>query len=180
MNHLNLQIQKLVESQLQSTKVSSYGHVNGPKIPFSVVSPYYLKAATSSTVPSNSSMQSPKVQVSFIEKVDCYQMVKTEIDELLVRYGDEVTDHSIATISRILATAHDQMGDSFPRGYPCEDAGGIRIEWISPEKELRLIVSGYEQEQSYIYHETSDEYDTDEVVTGENLTVWLNWFIGNE
>ena len=78
----------------------------------------------------------------------------------------------------LLKGANAQMKGSFPSGSPSADgAGGLRIEWQRSPKEVRLILAPKIGGRTYIYHESGDEYATENSVTAETLAFWLEWLL---
>jgi len=101
---------------------------------------------------------------------------RDDYDEDFVR----PTVHALKTTWGLLATAGTKLGSGIPLGtiYPYGN-GGLRIEWIGQEKELRLSISPTAGGQSYIYYEVGDRYDADYNVSASNLANWLRWFNRN-
>lgn len=70
---------------------------------------------------------------------------------------------------------------SYPLGsvYPAGD-GGIRVEWIQPKREVKLIVRSDITERHFIFHKESENYGGDYDVISERLGYWLNWLNNDE
>lgn len=58
-----------------------------------------------------------------------------------------------------------------------DGAGGIRVDWQSGEREVRLVLPGKKGGRMYIYHQQSEEYAAEYTVSAETLAHWLNWLI---
>jgi hypothetical protein len=86
------------------------------------------------------------------------------------------SESALSTAWRMLTDTRAQLDQPFPPGTVYADGnGGLRIEWIRPSRELRLIVRSGEADPHYIYHEFGDLYGTDYVLSAGNLAYWLRW-----
>lgn len=94
-------------------------------------------------------------------------------------YDDEFVTPSTYAMNRVrdlLVEASERLSAAFPLGTIYADGvGGIRIEWIRPDQELRLIVSRLPVGRQYIYHEQRDEYAADYSPDSLKLSEWLKW-----
>lgn len=62
----------------------------------------------------------------------------------------------------------------FPRGaVTTDESGGLRIEWLEDDAAVRLVIPAEDGGQSYIYHESGDDYGTVDV-SGGKLASWLH------
>lgn len=77
---------------------------------------------------------------------------------------------SLLSESAILIQSEMPLGTLFPDGN-----GGIRIEWIRPNRELRLMTLAEKGGRDYLYHEEGEEYKAEFVVTPQLLAHWLKW-----
>lgn len=78
----------------------------------------------------------------------------------------------------LLDSARPLLQGNVPLGSLAADgAGGIRIDWLSVDKEVRLVLPGKEQGRQYIYHQQGEEYAAEHTVNAEFLAYWLNWLI---
>ena len=65
---------------------------------------------------------------------------------------------------------------AFPMGTIYADGvGGLRVEWIRPDRELRLVVSRSQEGRSYLYHEQGADYAADYSPDIIKLGEWLHW-----
>jgi len=99
-------------------------------------------------------------------------------------YNDDFmkpTEYAFTTTWNLLDQASSIVEGLFPLGtvYPDGD-GGLRVEWIRPQRELRLIIPSCEEERHYIYHESGAEYAADYNVSAKSLGNWLNWLNQDE
>ena len=86
------------------------------------------------------------------------------------------TESAAARMQKFLKEASDLLRIAFPVGTIYADGdGGLRLEWIRPDRELRLVVSALPQGRNYIYHEQGDDYAADYAPTADKLGRWLNW-----
>lgn len=69
----------------------------------------------------------------------------------------------------------------FPKGtvYPDGD-GGIRVEWIYPAYEVKLIIRALESDRHYIFYKHEKEYGGSYEVTVETLDYYLNELIKHD
>lgn len=87
------------------------------------------------------------------------------------------TKFSLTTMCDLLDHASLLVSCPFPTGtiYPDGD-GGLRLEWIGHELEMRLIISATKSSGQYIYYEDSSGYSSDFEVTPSILATYLNKF----
>ena len=86
------------------------------------------------------------------------------------------TESSVTRMRGFLEYAHGLLKIGFPVGTIYADGdGGLRLEWIRPDRELRLIVSASPQGRSYLYREQGDDYGADYAPNADELGKWLNW-----
>lgn len=97
-------------------------------------------------------------------------------------YDDEFhipTGSASSRMRDLLEGASGHLRTALPLGTMYADGdGGLRLEWIRPDRELRLVVSASPEGRSYIYHEKGDEYAADYSPTVDALGRWLSW-LGN-
>lgn len=86
------------------------------------------------------------------------------------------TPGAVARMRAFLEGASGSLEIAFPSGTICADgAGGLRVEWIRPDRELRLVVSRTQEGRSYLYHEQGDDYAADYSPDVIKLGEWLRW-----
>lgn len=86
------------------------------------------------------------------------------------------TESAAARMRGFLEGVSGLLTTALPSGTLYADGdGGLRLEWIRPNRELRLVISAFPQGRSYIYHEQGDEYAADYSPTVSELGKWLNW-----
>ena len=86
------------------------------------------------------------------------------------------TESSFTKMRGFLEKANGLLKIAFPVGTIYADGdGGLRLEWIRPDRELRLVVSASSQGRSYLYHEQGDDYGADYAPSAGELSRWLNW-----
>lgn len=85
------------------------------------------------------------------------------------------TEYAFGKASSLVNGANAQIKRNFPQGSVSADgAGGIRIQWQWPDREVRLVIAARSGGREYIYHETGDDYATEQEVTAEKLAYWLD------
>lgn len=86
------------------------------------------------------------------------------------------TPQAAARMRALLEGASEFGPDAFPQGTICADGdGGLRLEWIRPRRELRLVIAASAQGRSYLYHEAGDDYGADYAPDAEKLGRRLDW-----
>ena len=132
--------------------------------------------------------KSPVLTTSKIEEIPIEPLKPDGLSDLLDQldllveaedYDDDFrppTESSVARMRGFLEGANGILKSAFPAGTICADGdGGLRLEWIRPDRELRLIVSASLQGRSYLYHEQGNEYAADYAPNADELGRWLNW-----
>src|SRR5262249_8565369 len=85
------------------------------------------------------------------------------------------TEYAFNTAWELLVGASHEMTGSFPRASVSTDSeGGIRVQWLRPERQVRLVIPSVEGKRQYIYHEEGDRYDLEETVSASTLARWLS------
>lgn len=94
-------------------------------------------------------------------------------------YDDEFFAPTLEATHRVrdfLETASKHLKTPVPLGTVYADGvGGVRVEWIRPDQELRFVVSRLPDERQYIYHEQGEEYEADYSPDPFKLSEWLTW-----
>ena len=86
------------------------------------------------------------------------------------------TQEALTRMHNFLEGASDALVIAFPSGTIYADGnGGLRLEWIRPNRELRLVISASAQGKSYLYHEAGVDYGADYTPSAEKLGRRLNW-----
>jgi hypothetical protein len=86
------------------------------------------------------------------------------------------SEYAFTTTWNLLVAAAREMSCSFPRAAVSTDSeGGIRVQWIRPERQVRLVIPTVEGKRHYIYHEEGDQYDVEPSVSATTLARWLSW-----
>ncbi|MDQ2730908.1 MAG: hypothetical protein M3Y56_04555 [Armatimonadota bacterium] len=108
---------------------------------------------------------------------DDYQVSLDRLLDLL-RIEDEEerpSSHAFTTASSLMTSARLLLKTGYPRAVLSADGdGGIRIEWVSGEREVRLIIPANEHSKGYIYHQQGENPVVDPTPpTGTTLAKWL-------
>lgn len=132
--------------------------------------------------------KSPALTTSKIEEIQTTPVKPSGLSSLLDQldllaeakdYGDDFrppTESSVARMRGFLENANSLPTTAFPAGMIYADGdGGLRLEWIRPDRELRLVISASPQGRSYLYHEQGDDYGADYAPNGSEFRRWLNW-----
>jgi hypothetical protein len=89
------------------------------------------------------------------------------------------TDHAFKRAIELLLNAYESLGERFPRGFASTDEeGGIRINWRERQKDCRLCLfcPANPEGKAYIYHQSGEEYASEESISEDILMGWLEWF----
>ena len=87
------------------------------------------------------------------------------------------TDYAISSLLGLLNRVYSSK-DEFPRPRIAPDGeGGIRLNWIQPERELRLVLPATPDQRKYIYHQAGREYAAEYDVSEATLAYWLRWLM---
>ena len=132
--------------------------------------------------------KSPALTTSKIEEIQLEPIKPSGLSDLLDQldllveaedYDDDFrppTESSVARMRDFLEGANGLLKIAFPAGTIYGDGdGGLRLEWIRPDRELRFVVSASPQGRSYLYHEKGDDYKADYAPSDSELSRWLTW-----
>lgn len=89
------------------------------------------------------------------------------------------TEYAFRTAVKLVVEAYDAIGDTFPKGGSgTNELGGIFLHWKNIEKDcnIHLFCPSSPEDKAYIYHQKSDEYSSEDVVSALTLVHWLEWF----
>ena len=89
------------------------------------------------------------------------------------------TEYAFKTAMELVVEAHEIMGSSFPKASASTDhQGSIRITWKNRETKrlVRLFCPCNSEQPVDIYHDSSDEYNVEDVYSVSTLIHWLEWF----
>ena len=88
------------------------------------------------------------------------------------------TGHAYSTALALLLDAHSLVED-FPRAsITADETGGIRIQWLQPDRQVRLIIPAEKSGRQYLYFETDRSYDLEDDPSPTALAQRLRWFVG--
>jgi hypothetical protein len=86
------------------------------------------------------------------------------------------SEYAFTTTWNLLVATAGEMSCSFPRAAVSTDSeGGIRVQWIRPARQVRLVIPNVEARRHYIYHEEGNQYDVEPDVSATALAGWLSW-----
>jgi len=122
------------------------------------------------------------------EEVKLKHVRPTGLDEMLKQldalvqsddYDDDFQSPTPSAVERMrafLKGASGSLGTALPLGTIYADGvGGLRVEWIRPNGELRLIISKSPEGRSYLYHEQGADYAADYSPNAIKLGKRLDW-----
>ncbi|HEY9301872.1 MAG TPA: hypothetical protein VIQ31_37010 [Phormidium sp.] len=80
---------------------------------------------------------------------------------------------------KFVVEAYDSMENSFPKCSTGTDhQGSIRLAWqnINGDRRVRLFCPHSSDEKAYIYHQSSEEYASEDITSAVILVARLEWF----
>jgi len=134
--------------------------------------------------PSFTGSKIEEIQIPYIKPAGLKNDLFDQLDALMQSedYDDEFhvpTGSAFSRMRGFLEGVSGHLKTALPLGTMYADGdGGLRLEWIRPDRELRLVVSASPEGRSYIYHEQGNDYAADYSPTADALSYWLNW-LGN-
>lgn len=71
---------------------------------------------------------------------------------------EPITDFAFATARAVLRVAYNEIKRPIPAPAIAPDGeGGIRIEWVRPRKNVRVVIPSHSGQRTYIYHRRDGE-----------------------
>ena len=61
-----------------------------------------------------------------------------------------------------------------------DETGGIRLQWLGPDRQVRLIIPADSHGREYVYFETKESYDLEDNPSPTALAQHLRWFTGQD
>lgn len=104
--------------------------------------------------------------------------MRSELKELQDEEDEEFrpTQYASNRAWELVSSAAAQISEDFPYGYAYGDGdGGIRIEWKSSPREVRLRVPSQKKGKEYIYHQSPESHKANEGASPDALVGWLRW-----
>ncbi|MBE9162988.1 MULTISPECIES: hypothetical protein [Microcoleaceae] len=89
------------------------------------------------------------------------------------------TEYAFRTAMKLVVEAYDRMGNSFPKASTAtDDRGSIRLAWQNrkADRKVRLFCPSNAEEKTYVYHQNSEEYGSEDITSAVTLVYWLEWF----
>ena len=59
-----------------------------------------------------------------------------------------------------------------------DETGGIRLQWLGPDRQVRLVIPADSHGREYVYFETKESYDLEDTPSAMALAQHLRWFAG--
>jgi hypothetical protein len=105
------------------------------------------------------------------------------VEDLHALYEEEreaeqpVTDFALETALSVLRAAYGELDKPVPMPASSPDGeGGIFIEWLRPQRNVRLVIPGQLNQRAYIYHRVGDFSDISRL-SGARLAQLLDTII---
>jgi len=110
-----------------------------------------------------------------------FRVIHTRLLGLLQEDEDEdeqtsPSSYALNTTLALLLGALPQMKDLPRANVTADETGGVRVQWISPERQVRLVVPVEKGGRQYLYFETEKDYDLEDNPNSTRLAERLMWF----
>lgn len=86
------------------------------------------------------------------------------------------SSHAFNTALSLLLGTWLRLGDLPRANVTADEAGGVRVQWMSPERQVRLVVPAEDGGRLYLYFETGSEYALEDDPSPTYLAERLRWF----
>jgi hypothetical protein len=86
------------------------------------------------------------------------------------------TSYAYHAALALLLDTQRQIGDLPRPSVTADETGGIRVQWIRPERQVRLVVPAEKGGRHYLYFETEKDYDLEDNPSPMRLAERLQWF----
>jgi len=115
-----------------------------------------------------------------LEASDGFRAIHERLLYLLQKEEDEdeqdfPTAYAYDTALTLLLDTQLQMSDLPRPSITADETGGIRLQWIGPERQVRLIVPADSSGREYVYFEDGESYDLADNPTPSALAQRLLW-----
>lgn len=110
-----------------------------------------------------------------------FRVIHARLLDLLQADEEEVeqafpSSHAFNTALSLLLGARLRLGDLPRANVTADEAGGVRVQWMSPERQVRLIVPAEDGGRLYLYSEAGSEYALEDNPSHTYLAERLRWF----
>lgn len=111
-----------------------------------------------------------------------FRMIHSRLLHLLDRDDEEEdqvmpTSHACNTALSLLLDTQTHLNDLPRANVTIDETGGIRVQWISPERQVRLAIPAHNEGRQYVYFETASDYDLEDNPSPAALAQHLRWFL---
>ena len=90
------------------------------------------------------------------------------------------SEYACRTVLTLLLKTQRLLGDMPRASVTGDEAGGLRVLWIGPQRQGRLVVPAESAGRHYVYYETGQSYDLVEAPGPTLLSERLRWFSGTD
>lgn len=117
-----------------------------------------------------------------LEASESFRVIHDRLLHLLQEEGNEEdqdfpTAYAYDTALTLLLDTQLEMSELPRPSVTADETGGIRLQWISPERQVRLIVPADGSGREYVYFEAGESYDLENNPTPSVLAQRLRWFM---
>ena len=116
-----------------------------------------------------------------LETSNNFRLIHARLLNLLQEDEDEEdqtfpSNYAFNTALTLLLDARLHVSDLPRANVTADETGGIRVQWISPERQVRLVVPAENSGRQYLYFETEKDYDLEDNPSPKHLAERLRWF----
>lgn len=111
-----------------------------------------------------------------------FRVIHSRLLHLLERDDEEEdqvmpTSHAYNMALSLLLDTQKLFQDMPPANVTADETGGIRVQWISPERQVRLVIPAQSEGRQYVYFEASNDYNLEDNPSPAALAKQLRWFL---
>ena len=110
---------------------------------------------------------------------DGFRVIHSRLMRLLEEDPDErtvpPTDYAYRTALAVLSETQRLSGDLPRASVTGDETGGLRVQWIGPERQVRLVIPAGSAGRHYVYHEAGQDYELVDDPSPALLSERLRW-----
>ncbi len=116
-----------------------------------------------------------------LESSSGFRLIHARLLDLLQEDEDEEeqtfpSNYAFNTALALLLDARLHVSDLPRANVTADETGGIRLQWISPKRQVRLVVPAENGGRQYLYFETEEDYNLEDNPSPTHLAERLRWF----
>lgn len=169
-----------VQSRQRTTSPARFSKTSPTTMSVAEDESFYLTALRSATVESDAMTREKEQRRSLTLDLICdFAEMMTDSD-----WNEECLKPTLRAQSELFALTDDafrllpmSLALSRPMLYPDGD-GGLRLEWESGDRQIRLAIHRENGTHDYLYHQEGSQYALETPLTPTLLAGWLRWLLG--